>query len=67
MRQTLAIAVAACLVASVALAKKKKVPSWWHSKVTIENKSHFAIHHFFLSPAHDTHWGQDPDRSPRFA
>lgn len=61
MRQTLGVVVAACLVASVALAtsKKKKAPSWWHSKVTVENKSHYAIHHFFLSPAHDTHWGED--------
>jgi hypothetical protein len=30
---------------------------WWHSRVTIENRSHWAIHQIFLTPFESTAWG----------
>jgi hypothetical protein len=36
-----------------------KAPAWWHSSVTVVNKSKFDIHHIFLSESDNPHWGED--------
>jgi hypothetical protein len=48
------------IVAGAAVAKdKKKAPSWWHSSVTVENHSDYAIHHLYFTPANSLSWGKD--------
>lgn len=32
---------------------------WWHGSITIDNDSSYAVHHLFLTPAHEVHWGPD--------
>jgi hypothetical protein len=34
-------------------------PEWWHSSVAIDNESHFAIHHLYLTESHKDKWGKD--------
>jgi hypothetical protein len=40
-------------------AKAEQPSDWWHSSVTIENASHWAIHHLYLTPFNATSWGPD--------
>ena len=32
---------------------------WWHGSVTVQNDSSYNVHHLFLTPAHEVHWGPD--------
>jgi len=38
---------------------KDEPHDWWHSSVTIENSSDWAIHHLYLTPFDSTAWGED--------
>ena len=33
--------------------------AWWHGSITVDNDSSYAVHHIFLTPAHEVHWGPD--------
>ncbi|MGC4120860.1 MAG: hypothetical protein QM765_41040 [Myxococcales bacterium] len=38
---------------------EKAPPSWWHSSVTVENHSDYAVHHLYFTPANALAWGPD--------
>ncbi len=47
-------------VAAVGCATTKVAThEWWHGSITVHNDSSYAVHHLFLTPAHEVHWGPD--------
>lgn len=56
------LALAALFTLAAACASQKAAAvahDWWHGSISVQNDSSYAVHHIFLTPAHETHWGPD--------
>jgi hypothetical protein len=53
------IAIIAILFAAACATTHAATHEWFHGSITVQNDSHYAVHHLYLTPAHEVHWGPD--------
>jgi hypothetical protein len=53
------ITVAVVLLAAACATTHAATHEWWQGSITVQNDSNYAVHHLYLTPAHETHWGPD--------
>ncbi len=58
MKRIVFATLAAAVVCSCATTKGAS-HEWWHGSISLTNSSSYAVHHLFLTPAHEAHWGPD--------
>lgn len=55
----IALAAVFAIVCGCATPRAVTTHEWWHGSISLTNSSSYAVHHLYLTPAHETAWGPD--------